>query len=59
MRETFLENIYNKELFKYSNTPASKIVDGVEYISVIRVATNKPAMIRRDSVKIVNKRKQA
>jgi hypothetical protein len=59
MHETFLENIYNKELFKYSSTPASKIVDGVEYISVIRVATDKPVMIRRDSVKVVDKRKKA
>lgn len=50
---TILENIYNKERFSYTTKPESKFVDGVEYIKVIRLSTQKEALIRKDSVKVV------
>lgn len=52
-----LENIYNKEQFTYSITPKSKIVDGVEYISVVKVSNQREVLIRKDSVKVIEQKK--
>jgi hypothetical protein len=43
-----LENLYTKERFISSETPRSKIVDGVKYIAVIKASNLKPVMIRED-----------
>jgi hypothetical protein len=56
MSETILENIYNKELFLQSDKSVSKIVDGIEYIEVTRLANQKSAMVRKDSLKVVQRK---
>lgn len=56
MSETILENIYNKELFLRSDKSVSKIVDGIEYIEVTRISNQKAAMMRKDSLKVVQRK---
>lgn len=56
MSDTILENIYNKELFLQSDKSVSKIVDGIEYIEVTRLANQKSAMVRKDSLKVVQRK---
>lgn len=56
MSETILENIYNKELFLQSDKGVSKIVDGIEYIEVTRLANQKSVMVRKDSLKVVQRK---
>jgi len=58
MSETILENIYNKELFLQSDKSVSKIVDGIEYIEVTRLANQKSAMVRKDSLKVVQRKER-
>ena len=58
MSETILENIYNKELFLQSDKSVSKIVDGIEYIEVTRLANQKSAMVRKDSLKAVQRKER-
>jgi hypothetical protein len=48
-----LENIYNKELFIQTSNSATKIVDGIEYIEVTRISNQKAAMMRKDTLKVV------
>lgn len=56
MSETILENIYNKELFLQSDKAVSKIVDGIEYIEVTRLTNQKSVMVRKDSLKVVQRK---
>lgn len=56
MSQTMLENIYNKELFLQSDKSVSKIVDGIEYIEVTRISNQKAAMMRKDSLKVVQRK---
>lgn len=56
MYQTMLENIYNKELFLQSDKSVSKIVDGIEYIEVTRISNQKAAMMRKDSLKVVQRK---
>lgn len=56
MSETILENIYNKELFLQSDKSVSKIVDGIEYIEVTRLTNQKSVMVRKDSLKVVQRK---
>ena len=58
MSETILENIYNKELFLQSDKSVSNIVDGIEYIEVTRLANQKSAMVRKDSLKVVQRKER-
>jgi len=58
MSETILENIYNKELFLQSDKSVSKIVDGIEYIEVTRLTNQKSAMVRKDSLKVVQRKER-
>lgn len=58
MSQTILENIYNKELFLQSDKSVSKIVDGIEYIEVTRLANQKSAMVRKDSLKVVQRKER-
>lgn len=51
------ENIYNKELYMLDpQVNSTKIIDGVEYITVIRIATQKEVMVRKDSIKEVQRK---
>ena len=54
--ETVLENVYNKELYLPAVNPETKIIDGVEYIKVIRRSNQKDAMVRKDSLKEVKRK---
>lgn len=56
MSQTMLENIYNKELFIQTSNSATKIVDGIEYIEVTRISNQKAAMMRKDSLKVVQRK---
>jgi hypothetical protein len=58
MSQTILENIYNKELFLQTSNSVTKIVDGIEYIEVTRLANQKSAMVRKDSLKVVQRKER-
>lgn len=59
MSDIVLENIYNKELFIPAPSSESKVVDGIEYIKVIRLSNQKYAMVRKDSLKEVKRKTKA
>ena len=50
------ENIVNKEQFVYEANPDTKTVDGIEYIKLSRVNTTRSVFIRKDSLKIVQRK---
>ena len=58
MSQTILENIYNKELFLQTSNSVTKIVDGIEYIEVTRISNQKAAMMRKDSLKVVQRKER-
>jgi hypothetical protein len=58
INQVVFENIYNKERFYSISEPASKIVDGVEYIRVCKVSTQKEVFIRKDSLQIVQSKQK-
>ncbi len=47
------ENIYNKEKFNCANQRDVKIIDGIEYLRVIKEGTAREVLMRRDSLKKV------
>lgn len=50
-----LENIYTREKFIVGSNPATKTVDGVEYIQATKQGTTRSVMIRKDSLRKVEK----
>ena len=50
-----LENIYTREKFIVGSNPATKTVDGVEYIQATKQGTTRSVMIRKDSLRKAEK----
>lgn len=54
MKETVLENIYNKEKFTCYDFKNIKMLDGVEYLKVFVLGTTREVFVRKDYLKKVN-----
>lgn len=51
MKQTYFENIMNKEKFYCTNTKDIRVIDGVEYLRVFRYGTQRDILIKKDSLK--------
>lgn len=54
MKQTTFENIYNKERFVLRGKPDKKIIDGVEFIKLIKEGSVREVFVRRDFLQKVN-----
>ena len=48
------ENIYNKEKFTCNDKRAIKVIDGIEYLKVLKEGTTREVFVRRDFLRKVN-----
>jgi len=53
MKTLTFENIYNKEKFVCSNRIDVKVIDGVEYVKVSKLGTQRVVLVRKDFLKKV------
>ena len=54
VKQTTFENIYNKERFVLRGKPDKKIIDGIEFIKLIKEGSVREVFVRRDFLKKVN-----
>ena len=55
MKNTYFENIVNKEKFICPNSDDVRMIDGIEYLRVLREATRRECLVRKDSLRKVSK----
>jgi hypothetical protein len=55
MKSTHFENIVNKERFVCPDPTAIRLIDGIEYIRVLRESNRRECLVRRDSLRKVAK----
>jgi hypothetical protein len=51
MKKVFFENIVNKEKFFCNNLKDVRVIDGIEYLRVFRIGTQRDCLIKKDSLK--------
>lgn len=54
MKVITFENIYNKERFVLYGKPSKKLIDGIEFIKLIKEGSAREVFVRRDYLKKVN-----
>lgn len=54
MKQTVFENIMNKEQFYCTNIKDIRVIDGVEYLRVFRMGTQRDVLIKKDSLKKIS-----
>ena len=57
MKTIYFENLRNGEKFYCKNTKDIQLIDGIEYIRVFRLGTQRECLIKKDSLKKVNEPK--
>lgn len=55
MKTVYFENFRNRERFECQNLKDVKIIDGIEYLRVFRVGTQRDCLVRRDQLKKIGK----
>ena len=55
MKSTHFENIVNKERFVCSDPTDVRVIDGIEYLRVLRESNRRECLVRRDSLRKVAK----
>ena len=55
MKSTHFENIVNKERFVCPDPTNIRVIDGVEYLRVLRESNRRECLVRRDSLRKVAK----
>jgi hypothetical protein len=53
MKQTFFENIYNKEKFVSYGKKDTKFIDGIEYWKLYKYDTKREVLVRKDFLKKV------
>lgn len=51
MKTTYFENLRNKEKFYCKDTKDVQTIDGVEYIRVFRLGTQRDCLVKKDILK--------
>lgn len=51
MKTIYFENLRNKEKFYCKNTKDIQMIDGVEYIRVFRLGTQRDCLVKKESLK--------
>ena len=57
MKNTYFENIVNKEKFICPNLDDVRMIDGIEYLRVLREANRRECLVRKDSLRKLSKSK--
>ena len=55
MKSTYFENVVNKERFVCPDPTDIRLIDGIEYLRVLRESNRRECLVRRDSLKKVAK----
>jgi hypothetical protein len=55
MKSAYFENLVNKERFVCPDLKDIRLIDGIEYIRVLREDGRRECLVRRDSLKKVAK----
>ena len=55
MKNTYFENIVNKERFICPNLDDVRLIDGIEYLRVLREANRRECLVRKDSLQKISK----
>lgn len=51
MKIVYFENLLNKEKFYCHNTKDIRTIDGIDYLRVFKLGTNRDCLIKKDSLK--------
>lgn len=54
MKFVIFENVFNKERFILQGKPDKKVIDGIEFIKLVKEGTAREVFVRRDYLKKVN-----
>jgi len=57
MKNIYFENIVNKEKFICPNPDDVRLIDGIEYLRVLRESNRRECLVRKDSLRKINKNK--
>lgn len=57
MKTTYFENVRNKEQFYCKNTKDVQTIDGVEYLRVFRMGTQRDCLVKKESLRKVPEHK--
>jgi len=58
MKQTFFENIYNKEKFVSYGKKDTKFIDGIEYWKLYKHDTKREVFVRKDILKKVKEERR-
>lgn len=50
MKTIYFENIRNKEKFECHNVNDVRVIDGIEYLKVFKIGTNRDCLMRKDQL---------
>lgn len=53
MKRVFFENMMNKEKFYCTDIKDVRVIDGIEYLRVFRMGTQRDCLVKKDSLKKV------
>ncbi len=56
MKTIYFENIRNREQFYCNDLKNIRLIDGVEYLRVVKVGTQRDMLVKRDSLRKVTKK---
>lgn len=51
MKTMFFENMFNKEKFYCNNPKDIRTIDGIDYLRVFKIGTQRDCLVRRDTLK--------
>ena len=57
MKTIYFENLRNKEKFYCKDTKDIQMIDGIEYLRVFRLGTQRDCLVKKDSLRKVSEPK--
>ena len=55
MKTVYFENLRNEEKFECHNLSDVRLIDGVEYLRVFRMGTQRECLVKKDQLKKLGK----
>ena len=57
MKTIYFENVRNKEQFYCKNLKDIQLIDGIEYLRVFRMGTQRDCLVKKESLRKVSDKK--
>jgi hypothetical protein len=57
MKTIYFENVRNKEQFYCKNLKDIQMIDGIEYLRVFRMGTQRDCLVKKESLRKVTEKK--